>query len=98
MKFGKIIAVIGILISALFIIVAFHSSEHLVITLMEDGKTMGESINSLIEFVIFFIIMLLGAITTLMVSDKPRVIVKILNEHTKVWSEEEIEAKIVSRR
>ena len=70
MKFEKIIIWLGLIVSILFVIGGLGMSEHLVITLIEEGKDFQTAINSFVLFIVLFSIMGIFALLSLTVFDK----------------------------
>ncbi len=72
MKIEKVIAYIGLAMSLFFVIAGLGMSEHLVLTLVEDGRELQTAINSFVFFIFFFVVMGFGAATVLMQKGIPK--------------------------
>ena len=64
--FGTTMAWLGILMSGFFVISGLGMSEHLVLTLVEQGDTLTKAINGFVFFIVFFMSMFVMSVILLM--------------------------------
>lgn len=69
--FGTIMAWLGILMGGFFVIAGLGMSEHLVLTLVEQGDSLTKAINGFVFFIVFFLSMFILAVILLMQKKLP---------------------------